>query len=351
MPSPLPVHLITGLLGSGKTTCLKQLIQQKPPTENWIILINEFGEVDIDAAQLLASFPQDNTVEIHEVSGGCICCTAQLGLINTLNQVFSRKDTKIDRIWIEPTGLGHPAQIIDSLQKTRFSRPISLQKVVCVITPQQLTPERWKKSAVMRDLVTLADTIILNKIDVSDSSNQQQARQLLENSFPPKTEVIATQYAEVMLSTLLQEKQTQPFTLLSNKSLHLNDTQGRQAAYPSKIEHIERCFIGFDKRNDTLFSMGWIWSSHVQFNRIKLKTFFEQITPNLIRAKGIIKTGKEWQLVNWSEGEVLFEDIAWRQDSRLECLFDQPNENPTTITPSDLEKRLQNTIHSYNSQT
>ncbi|MEA1989504.1 MAG: GTP-binding protein [Pseudomonadota bacterium] len=349
MPSPLPVHLITGLLGSGKTTCLKHLIQQKPPTENWIILINEFGEVDIDAAQLLASAPKDNTVEIHEVSGGCICCTAQLGLVNTLNQVFSGTDTKIDRVFIEPTGLGHPAKIIDSLQNTPFSRPLSLQKVACVITPQQLTPERWQKSAVMRDLVTLADTIILNKIDVDDSSNQQQAKQLLEDCFPPKDEVVATKYANVNLSTLLQKRQNQPFTILSTKSLHLAEANHRQETYPSKIEQIQRCFIRVDNTNANLLSMGWIWSSKVQFNRIKLKTFFEQIAPSLIRAKGIIKTGKEWQLVNWSEGQIQFEDIAWRQDSRLECLFDSTSENPTRITSLELEKMLQNTIHSYNS--
>lgn len=351
MPSPLPVHLITGLLGSGKTTCLKHLIQQKPLTERWIILINEFGEVDIDAAQLLATAPKDNTLEIHEVSGGCICCTAQLRLVNTLNQVFSRTDTKIDRIWIEPTGLGHPAQIIDSLQKTSFSRPLSLQKIICVITPQQLTPERWKKSAVMRDLVTLADTIILNKIDLSDISSQQQARQLLENCFPPKDEIVATQYADVKLPILLEEKQSQPLTILASQTLHLAETHHIQKTYSSDIKQTQYCFISIDNTNANLLSMGWIWSSKVQFNRIKLKAFFEQIAPNLIRAKGIIKTGKEWQLINWSEGEIQFEDIAWRQDSRLECLFGNSNENQSTITPLDLEKTLQNTIHSYNSQT
>ena len=351
MPSPLPVHLITGLLGSGKTTCLKKLIQQKPPSEHWIILINEFGDVDIDASQLLAIAPKDNTVEIHEVSGGCICCTAQLGLVTILNQVLTQTDTKIDRIWIEPTGLGHPAQIIDSLQKTPFSRPVSLQKVVCVITPQQLTPERWKKSAVMRDLVTLADTVILNKIDLSNSYSQQQAKQLLENCFPPKNEIIETKYGTVELTTLLEEKQSWPFAILATKPRHLTETNHIQETYSSKIEQIQRCYISIDNTSANLMSMGWIWSNKVQFNRIKLKAFFEQIAPNLIRAKGILKTGKEWQLINWSEGRIEFEDIAWRQDSRLECLFGDSNENQSTITPLGLEKILQNTIHSYNSQT
>jgi len=182
-------------------------------------------------------------------------------------------------------------------------------------------------------------------------SSQQQARQLLKYCFPPKNEIVATQYADVKLPTLLQEKQSQPFTILASKTSHLAAANHHQQTYSSDIEQAQHCFISVDNSNANLLSMGWIWSSKVQFNRIKLKSFFEQIAPNLIRAKGIVKTGKEWQLINWSEGKIQFEDIAWRQDSRLECLFGNSNENQSTITPLDLEKILQNTIHSYNSQT
>jgi len=120
--SPLPVHLITGLLGSGKTTTLKHLISQKPNNEKWGILINEFGDIDIDAATLEAS--DSSQLHIQQVSGGCVCCTAQFGLIDAINQLLSQP---IDRLLIEPTGLGHPAKIIDSLKHTQFKRALSLQ--------------------------------------------------------------------------------------------------------------------------------------------------------------------------------------------------------------------------------
>ncbi|HHS99285.1 MAG TPA: hypothetical protein ENK73_00355, partial [Thiomicrospira sp.] len=92
----------------------------------------------------------------------------------------------------------------------------------------------------------------------------------------------------------------------------------------------------------------WIWSNEIQFNRVKLKALFEKLAPHLLRAKGIMKTGNEWQLINWSDGILSFEEIAWRQDSRLECLFTH-NKTVETIHPTKLEEEIQSTIHSYNS--
>ncbi|WP_051145129.1 GTP-binding protein [Thiomicrorhabdus sp. Kp2] len=353
MSQTLPVHLITGLLGSGKTTCLKHLIQQKPCNENWAILINEFGEVDIDASQLQSNH-NTHSLNIQTVSGGCICCTAQIGLVNTINQLLSDHTLNFDRIWIEPTGLGHPAKIIDAIQHTQFLRPLALQKIVCVVTPQQLTAERWKKSAVMRDLVNLADTIILNKSDLSDADATTKSLAILDNCYPSKNQIIPSQYSNVSLQALLGERPFKPFTLLSQKtenddSEHQQQTENPQAPYHSIIDKTQACYISqtSDPKQPLLLSMGWIWDSTLQFNRVKIKAFFEEISPYLIRAKGLIKTGNEWQLVNWSEGELKFEDIAWRQDSRLECLFksNRSNRNDLKLSPQQLEKQIKNTIN------
>ena len=65
------VHLISGFLGTGKTTALKSLMEQKDPNEKWVIIVNEFGEIGIDGAVL-----SDNGIPVAEIAGGCLCCTA-----------------------------------------------------------------------------------------------------------------------------------------------------------------------------------------------------------------------------------------------------------------------------------
>ena len=65
------VHLISGFLGTGKTTALKSLMEQKDPNEKWVIIVNEFGEIGIDGAVL-----SDNGIPVAEIAGGCLCCIA-----------------------------------------------------------------------------------------------------------------------------------------------------------------------------------------------------------------------------------------------------------------------------------
>lgn len=101
-------NLITGFLGSGKTTSILHLLAQKPADEKWAVLVNEFGEVGIDGA-LLA----DSGALLKEIPGGCMCCVNGLPMQVGLNTLL--RQGKPDRLLIEPTGLGHPKQILDIL--------------------------------------------------------------------------------------------------------------------------------------------------------------------------------------------------------------------------------------------
>jgi G3E family GTPase len=332
----LPTYLITGLLGSGKTSTLRQLLLQKPASERWGFIINEFGEVDIDVATLKS---QDSNDAVLSVTGGCVCCNAQHGLTQAINQLLAEStDNPISRLLIEPTGLGHPAKIIDMLTQSQFVRPLALQPIICVITPQQLTPLRWQKSAVMRDLVTLADIILLNKTDLSSVQENRIGLKLLQNCYPPKTQIKSTQQGMISLAEIHaskpghNDKTATRFTILSSQqglTNHKMQAEHFTQKVKSSLPGVRQCAIQVGASSAKLDSIGWIFQPKIQFNRVKLKTFFTALTPILSRAKAILKTGNEWQLVNWSEGTLSFEDIAWRQDSRLELLFNDTQNSKT----------------------
>lgn len=112
--------LVTGFLGSGKTTTLLHLLSQKPSGEKWAILVNEFGEIGVDGA-LLA----DSGATLKEVPGGCLCCVNGLPLQIGLNTLLTRNQP--DRLLIEPTGLGHPAQILALLASDTYQNWLSLR--------------------------------------------------------------------------------------------------------------------------------------------------------------------------------------------------------------------------------
>lgn len=325
---PIPVTLVTGLLGSGKTTAIHRLLQQRPAGENWGLLINEFGEIGIDAATLDADSPW-----IEDVTGGCICCSAQFGYRQALQNLLQHP---LDRILVEPTGLGHPAQVIDTLKQ--FQPHIRIAGVLLVITPQQLTPERWAKSAVMRDLVHLADTVLLNKTDLANDDELCQAEQLLQQTYPPKEAILHTHLnAECNFPPgLVDFKQTQSaFTLLSGLQEHQQQTETCALPGEPKLPH---CLQRQVQTGHTT-SVGWQFDANIQFNRVALKAFIEQQS-DLIRAKGVLRTGNEWQLLNVVDGQIQWHDMAWRQDSRLELLFETASDNASNTFIDQLETAL-----------
>ena len=108
--SPVPTNIITGFLGTGKTSTILQLLKSKPEHERWAILVNEFGEIGVDGSLFWGKHQEDSGVYIREVPGGCMCCASGFPVQVALNQLLTR--AKPDRLLIEPTGLGHPVALL-----------------------------------------------------------------------------------------------------------------------------------------------------------------------------------------------------------------------------------------------
>ncbi len=162
-------NLITGFLGCGKTTTIRHLLANKPGDEKWAVLVNEFGEVGIDGA-LLA----DSGALLKEIPGGCMCCVNGLPMQVGLNTLL--RQGKPDRLLIEPTGLGHPKQILDMLTAEVYQPWIDLKATLCLLDARQLLDERAVNNENFRDQLAAADIIIANKNDrATDDSRQALA--------------------------------------------------------------------------------------------------------------------------------------------------------------------------------
>lgn len=159
-------NLITGFLGSGKTTTILHLLANKPSNEKWAVLVNEFGEVGIDGA-LLA----DSGALLKEIPGGCMCCVNGLPMQVGLNTLL--RQAKPDRLLIEPTGLGHPKQILDMLTAEVYQPWIDLKATLCLLDARQLLDERAVNNDNFRDQLAAADIIVANKNDRADDDSRQ----------------------------------------------------------------------------------------------------------------------------------------------------------------------------------
>ncbi len=174
MKTLIPTNVITGFLGVGKTTAITHLLRNKPKDEIWSVLVNEFGEIGIDGAML-------KTVNAHvrEVPGGCICCVAGLPMKMALNMMIAK--TKPDRIIIEPTGLGHPEEIINTLLGEYYKDVLDLRATITLVDPRKLHDSRYTENANFQDQIAMADVLVANKTDECGPQDKHAFNELLNS--------------------------------------------------------------------------------------------------------------------------------------------------------------------------
>jgi G3E family GTPase len=164
----IPVSVLTGFLGSGKTTMLRHLLHQ-PVFSRTAVIINEFGEVGLDHELIEAS--EDSFIELQT---GCLCCKIRSNLAQTLADLLRRRDegrcTPFDRIVIETSGLADPAPILQTLMTdTTIGKRLVLGSVVTTVDAVT-GAGTLAREAISQKQVAVADKIVLTKLDLVGSA-------------------------------------------------------------------------------------------------------------------------------------------------------------------------------------
>ena len=201
----VPVTILTGYLGSGKTTFVNYLLKENHG-HKFAIIENEFGEVGIDDGLVLQT-----DEEIIEMMNGCICCTVREDLIVTIKKLLETKKGKFNHILIETTGLADPAPVAQTFFVDEdMSNLCRLDSIITFIdakfTGQHLDeekPEGVENEA--HEQVAFADVLILNKTDLVDESELETIKKKLKaiNVHAP---IIESQYSKVPIDKVINIK-------------------------------------------------------------------------------------------------------------------------------------------------
>src|SRR2546430_3950320 len=157
--SRIPVTVLTGYLGAGKTTLLNRILSQQHG-RRYAVIVNEFGEIGIDADLILNS-----DEELFEMNNGCICCTVRGDLIRTLHSLLA-KDKSFDAIIIETTGLADPGPVAQTFFVDGYLRSKTELDSVTTVVDAKHVQMRLNDSREAREQIAFADQIILNKTDL-----------------------------------------------------------------------------------------------------------------------------------------------------------------------------------------
>ncbi|ELS04532.1 putative GTPase, G3E family [Xenococcus sp. PCC 7305] len=204
----IPVTIITGFLGSGKTTLLNQVLQNNYQ-QKVAVLVNEFGDINIDA-QLLVSYDDD----LVELSNGCICCTINEGLVEAVKRILAREE-KVDRLIIETTGVADPLPIILTFVGSDFRDFTRLDSVITLIDAETFTREHFDSDVAYKQ-IAYGDILLLNKTDLIDKE-QLTILETYIASIKNNPRILRTQFAQVPLPLILDVGLTQTDSLPEEK--------------------------------------------------------------------------------------------------------------------------------------
>ena len=346
----IPCTLVTGFLGSGKTTLINQLIATKPIGERWALLINEFGRIGIDGALLTSSQDSHTThdIAIREVSGGCICCTSQLPLQIALSRLLSDHHPK--RLLIEPTGLAHPRELVQQLSAPHWQTALKMQAVITVLSALQWQQEKYRTHEGFQAHVRDADVLVINRY-TQLSADEKQALQAWVAKLNAQISIIwaesdsQTTTGEINTSAALSAQLSKPSFVISKQqkvniaepyravvglkplshSLAANTLHNPESNDDNKLDtSIELPYRYHEQQQDILLA-GWRLPAEYVFNADKLQDWLLKL-PNWQRIKGVVHTSHGWLQINFTPDSLSTKTVSAQVDSRLEIILQASTE-------------------------
>ena len=307
MLANIPTHLIAGPLGAGKTSLIRHLLAHKPAAERWAVLINEFGQIGLDQALLTGDH---DGVSLAEIPGGCLCCVGgapfQVGLGRLLRQA------RPDRLLIEPSGLGHPAELLRQLGEAPWRGVLALQPAVLVLDAAALAAGEPLPDS-QRAALELAGLLLLNKAERLDQASLARLQAQLPARPLRWTSQGVLDFAELPGSAV----QAMP----AGEGMVL--PQGR--APLAQVWSDPRQPICQVQEQAEGWSIGWRFHPSQVFELMRVQAWLAGLPWR--RAKLVLHSNAGWLSANALGGEAPhWQASEWRRDSRLELIFAVPQD-------------------------
>jgi G3E family GTPase len=333
VPAPIPVWVITGPLGCGKTTLIARWLASKPAEENWVVLLNEYTDAGIDALTVAAA--ARGAYDVRLVPGGCLCCAGEADFRRNLRELV--KQVRPAGILVEPSGIGHPGGIVEELLAHEAAGALELCSVIGLIDPEHLDSVDETVVAVRE----IADVLLLSKADTATAEQRAQFARNAADLFPPKVWVGEIERGEWPAAARAAWSRALPGrrarVLPARPALHAQEQEQEQeqehAQGHAHVENNTSCVaIGsIEGERREFHQLGrhgarWVLPRALAFSETRLLSILSSdlslIDPALSRPerfKAVLRVGEEdWLLVQMLNGRMTMQSTAWRRDNRLE---------------------------------
>src|ERR1700756_3926034 len=277
----LPVTVISGFLGSGKTTLVKHILSNQRGLRTAVI-VNEFGDIGIDSELIVAA--DDDMVELEN---GCICCSINSNFVDAIFRILNR-DRKLDYLVVETTGLADPLPVVLTFLRSELRTSMRVDSIVTVADAASFCLELFESEAARNQLV-YGDMILLNKCDPVDAERLQALEETIR-AVKAGARIMRTVQCQVPLPLILDVGLFQFDQLFAEE----HPAHRHETAHGNAHDHVTT--DGFESLS---------YQSDQPFAVHKFQDFLERLPDNVYRAKGLL-----W--IDESETRYVFHLVAKR---------------------------------------
>lgn len=225
--------IISGFLGSGKTTLIKKILNSIDPKEKIVLIENEFGHVSVDREVLgIKGF------EIYEISNGCVCCKLKGDFIYTLKQILTQK---VDRIIFEPSGIFIIGEIFDLFKDPQISSKCLVNSVTTVVDAQNFANHIQSYAGFFRSQICSASCLVVSKtqfvLPEEISQIELELRMLNEAAM-----IISKDWdrlSDLEILSLIDKKTFLPIKDISHSLSHDFESMGLRTSRILKLKQLE----------------------------------------------------------------------------------------------------------------
>ena len=214
MQNKISVYIITGFLGSGKTTMLNYLLREFANEKN-VVIENEFGKINIDATLVNGTFES-----IYELTNGCICCSINNQLLQTLSEI-DRLEQKPNNLFLETTGIADAGEVAATFKNLYIEKTFDLKKIICVVDAVNMELYAQSNIEIHKQIVA-SDLILINKTEIAELENIVNVKELVK-TINPFAEIVLSEkgnFDSRLLNTKRIKNSVAPTTFSKNETAH-----------------------------------------------------------------------------------------------------------------------------------
>lgn len=272
------VNLLFGFLGSGKTTLVRRLLEERGRDAKTAVIVNEFGEVGIDGEIL-----RGTNVDMVELNSGCLCCTLKGSLMLAVEEL--RRKAGVERVIVEATGVAQPGELTETLTDPTMRTRVDIGPLVTVVDAHKFSRLLGALGEFYVAQIENADIVILNKTDLAAPEVLEEARREVLAINPAAT-VLFADHCDVDSNYLLEGEFSGLLASAGGRDEHAHDGH-----------HHEHGHAHAPAESFVLDASG-------EARREAVERFFRELPDGVWRAKGFMRIDGRPSLVQFTMGQL-----------------------------------------------